>query len=271
MNVRLGATVGLAAASVISATGCGESASDAAPPAEATEPGATDAREEAAPAQQPPGAPVVEEEARLGFFEPLERTIHERVLPAVSEIPAERQTELSRLAAFLGERLDAGEPARVTFICTHNSRRSHMAQLWAATAAAYYGLDGVQTFSGGTEATAFNPRAVAALGRAGFAFDDPGGDNPHYRVRMGPTAEPMECFSKVFGHETNPQEGFAAVMTCAQADRSCPFVPGADLRVGLPYVDPKEADGTPEEARTYDERSLQIASEMFYLMSRVRE
>jgi len=202
--------------------------------------------------------------------EQLESTIHERVIPSVEEIPAERRVELTRLALFVRERLAAGEPAALTFICTHNSRRSHMAQLWAATAAAYYGLDGVRTYSGGTEATAFNPRAVESLGRAGFVFENPGGDNPHYRVRFGPTAEPMECFSKTFGDEFNPQEGFAAVMTCSQADRSCPFVPGADLRIGLPYVDPKEADDTPEESATYDARSVQIASEMFFLMSRVR-
>lgn len=211
-----------------------------------------------------------DEASRVGLYEALERTIRDRVLPGVAEVPAERRIELTRLAAFLRERLDAGQPAAVTFICTHNSRRSHLAQIWAATAAAYHGLDGVRTFSGGTEATAFDPRAVEAIGRAGFVVENPGGDNPRYQVRMGPTAEPMPCFSKVFGDEANPQEGFAAVMTCSQADRSCPFVPGAELRVGLPYVDPKEADDTPDEARVYDERSLRIAREMFSLMSRAR-
>lgn len=213
------------------------------------------------------GEPVV---PRADLFEALEATIRARVLPSVEGIPRERQLELTRVAGFLRRRLDAGEPADVTFICTHNSRRSHLAQIWSATAAAYCGLDGVRTFSGGTEATAFDLRAVEALGRAGFGVENPGGDNPRVQVRMGPTAAPMEAFSKRFSDAPNPHEGFAAVMTCSTADRSCPFVPGAALRVGIPYLDPKESDDTPDEARVYDERSLQIASEMFFLMSRVR-
>ncbi|MCB0818945.1 MAG: protein-tyrosine-phosphatase, partial [Flavobacteriales bacterium] len=64
----------------------------------------------------------------------------------------------------------------------------------------------------------------------------------------------------------NPQKGFCAVMTCSEADANCPIVRGALDRVSLPYVDPKEADDTPEEAARYDERCLQIATELWYVM-----
>jgi hypothetical protein len=84
------------------------------------------------------------------------------------QIPAERKEQLRTLALYVRGRVEADLPAKLTFICTHNSRRSHIAQLWAAAGAAYYGVPNVATFSGGTEATAFNPRAVAALERAGF-------------------------------------------------------------------------------------------------------
>ena len=144
-----------------------------------------------------------------------------------------------------------------------------MSQLWSATAAAWYGVNDVGTFSGGTEATAFNPRAVAALQRAGFVIENPGGENPHYRVTYGPEASAMECFSKKHDDPSNPESGFAAVMTCSQADKNCPVVMGAALRAAIPYDDPKAADGTPEEAQRYDERCRQIATEMFYLFSRV--
>ena len=185
-------------------------------------------------------------------------------------IPDERKQRLRRLAEFVGEKRAAGESADLTYICTHNSRRSHMSQLWAATAAAWYGVDGVKTFSGGTEATAFNPRAVAALERAGFEIENPGGDNPHYQVKYGPASPPMESFSKKYDDPFNPADGFAAVMTCSAADKSCPVVMGADLRVGIPYEDPKVADGTPGEAARYDERCRQIAGEMLYLFSQVK-
>lgn len=212
---------------------------------------------------------VLEATLADGYLEALEETVRARVLPELERVPAERREELMRLAAFVRSRTDAGERAQLTFICTHNSRRSHLAQVWSQTAAAWYGVEGVETYSGGTEATAFDPRAVAALERAGFAVERPGGENPRYAVRFGPAAPEMFCFSKVYSDPPNPLEGFAAVMTCTAADEACPIVHGAALRVSLPYVDPKEADDTPEEARRYDERSLQIAAEMFYLMSRV--
>lgn len=193
------------------------------------------------------------------------------VLPKVEAVPDERRAILDQLAEFVVAEREAGRMASLLFICTHNSRRSHMSQLWAATAAAWYGIDGVETFSGGTEATAFNPRAVAAMERAGFAVENPGGDNPHYSVTFGPEAPPMIAFSKTWQDEVNPDEGFAAVMTCSQADEACPFVRGSKLRIALSYVDPKVSDGTLEEAATYDERAQQIATEMFYLFARVAQ
>ena len=82
------------------------------------------------------------------------------VAAASASIPEERKAKLEKLALFVKAKRAAGEDAKLTFICTHNSRRSHLAQIWSTTAAAYYGLNGVSTYSGGTESTAFNPRAV---------------------------------------------------------------------------------------------------------------
>lgn len=188
-----------------------------------------------------------------------------KVKLCLPEIPDERKQKLREIAGFIRTE----HPAKLTFICTHNSRRSHLCQIWAAVLARYFGLDQVVCFSGGTEATAFNPRAVAAIRRAGFRVEDPGGENPRYRIYFDEESDPLVCFSKTFDDPGNPQENFAAVMTCSDADRNCPFVPGASLRVTIPYVDPKQADDTPEETETYDERCLQIAAEMYYLMSEV--
>lgn len=194
----------------------------------------------------------------------------EALLPALDSIPAERKQALKKLALFTRTKLDSNEPAQLTFICTHNSRRSHMGQLWAAVAAEYYGVSGFKSYSGGTEATAFNPRAVAALRRAGFEIDSPAGDNPRYSVSFAEQAPKQECFSKKYDDPANPQHNFAAVMTCSEADKNCPVVAGASLRVAIPYEDPKASDGSPQEAATYDERVRQIATEMFYLLSQVR-
>lgn len=198
----------------------------------------------------------------------LQRYVNERVLPAMAAIPAERKESLGYIADFIKERRGAGATADLTFICTHNSRRSHLSQIWAATAAWHFGLDHVRTYSGGTEATAFNPRAVAAVERAGFQVVRPEGKNPVYAVAFTTGRAPERCWSKVYNDPANPSKDFCAVMTCSEADKNCPIVFGALDRISLPYNDPKEADGTPEEAARYDERCLQIAAELWYAMER---
>lgn len=200
---------------------------------------------------------------------PLLRDTIGTLLPHTKTLPKERTERLDRLASFITAAHAQGRPARLNFICTHNSRRSHLGQIWAQTAAAYFGVEAVETFSGGTEATAFNPRAVAALERAGFVVTSPGGDNPRYEVSFDAKQPPLICLSKVYDDPTNPTEHFAAVMTCTDADENCPVVFGSSLRLSLPYEDPKAADGTNMEKIRYDERSDQIATEMLYVFSRV--
>lgn len=187
------------------------------------------------------------------------------------ELPPVRRGALDRIAAFVRAQRDAGAAARLLFVCTGNSRRSHLAQVWAAAAARLHGIDGVESFSGGTVPSAFNPRTRAAVERAGFVVEGPdtAGENPRYRIRYADDAAAIEAFSKRCDDAVNPQADFAAVMTCSAADEACPVVPGAAIRVSLPYDDPAVADDTPHEAARYDERARQIATEMLYLFSRV--
>ncbi|NBC05238.1 MAG: protein-tyrosine-phosphatase [Bacteroidetes bacterium] len=182
-------------------------------------------------------------------------------------IPSFRKGELKEVAKYTFTKINKDKIAKLNFICTHNSRRSHLAQIWTAVAASHYGLNDIETYSGGTEATAFNPRAVTALERAGFQIENPGGENPRYKVRFDEDSDPMICCSKTFDDPTNPDSGFAAIMTCSDADENCPFVPGAEFRKPITYRDPKESDGTDKETEIYDERCQQIATEMFFMMS----
>ena len=183
-------------------------------------------------------------------------------------ISTDRKAQLKTLADYVSQCKKKGTTARLNFICTHNSRRSHMGQIWATVAAATYAVDNTQTYSGGTEATAFNPRAVAALQRAGLHIikttDD---ENPIYHVTYAASAMPITSFSKVFDGAPNPKRAFCAIMTCSSADDACPNVAGADQRIAITYEDPKAFDGTPKEAHMYDERCAQIAREMLYMFS----
>lgn len=194
----------------------------------------------------------------------------ESILPEFNAIPEDRQKELKKLALYIKTKKSTGEEANLVFICTHNSRRSHMSQLWASAAANYYGVEnGIHTYSGGTEVTAFNPRAVSAMERAGFIFEKQEGENPRYLAKLSEYGTEFPCWSKKYDDPANPQENFAAIMTCSEADKNCPFIPGASLRSPIKYEDPKEFDGTSEEQKAYDERCRQIATEMFFLMSQV--
>ncbi|MBZ0182692.1 MAG: hypothetical protein K8F60_09555 [Melioribacteraceae bacterium] len=186
-------------------------------------------------------------------------------------ISNERKELLNELARYISERVKSGDEVNLNFICTHNSRRSHMGQIWGQTAAEYYGIENVKCFSGGTEATAFNPRAVNAIREFGFIItqkDNSG--NPLYLVNYADEKEPLKCFSKVYNDEFNPQNNFAAIMTCSDADENCPVVFGAGARFPIRYKDPKEYDNTELEAKMYKERFEEIGREMLYLFSNVK-
>lgn len=187
-------------------------------------------------------------------------------------IPRERRGRLEELAAYIKEKVTRNSPVDLVFICTHNSRRSQLAQVWAHTAVYHYRIPGVASYSGGMETTAFNPAAILALVRAGLRIekrDDSA--NPVFSIRFAEEEEPVTAFSKIFSDPVNPPGGFAAVMTCSDADEACPVVPGAESRFSIPYKDPKVADNTPEEKVKYDERCRQIATEMFYLFGQVNK
>ena len=178
-----------------------------------------------------------------------------------------RRAELAPVTQFIEKRVSQGQPARLVFICTHNSRRSQLAQVWMRIAADFFGLAEVDTYSGGSEVTACHPHTLATLSRAGLSIEPAtNGNNPLYLVRYDDQAAPLKLFSKRYSHMSNPREDYCAVMTCAEADAACPIVPGAAQRLALSYEDPKSADGTAGETTVYDGRSRQICSEMIYAL-----
>ena len=188
----------------------------------------------------------------------------------LSAVPADRQDELKSLASYIAKSIKADGTADVMFICTHNSRRSHFGQIWANVAADYFGIKNVFTFSGGTEATAFNPNAIAAIERAGFNVKKATeGKNPIYEIYHSENYKPSFCFSKVYTDKANPVTNFMAIMTCSDAEENCPFIPGVELRIGTTYDDPKAFDNTPQQTEKYDERCKQIALETLYVFSKV--
>lgn len=198
------------------------------------------------------------------------KTYLQQCLAAFDTIPEGRKELLKKIGHYIAAKKSKDETVNLVYICTHNSRRSHFGQIWAATAAAYYGIEGLHTFSGGTEATAFHPNAINALKRAGFQIrTKTEGANPRYEVYFDDGQKPLLCFSKTYDDPHNPQNNFAAIMTCGEAEENCPFIPGVDLRIATTYEDPKSFDGLAEQDHQYDARCRQIATECLFVFSEI--
>jgi arsenate reductase (thioredoxin) len=193
----------------------------------------------------------------------------EEIILQFDQIPADRKLLLDRLTTYIHGNQNTGKESLLMFICTHNSRRSHFGQILCALAADFYQVTGIQTFSAGTEVTAFHPNAIAALRSIGMEIQTVDStSNPHFIVSWSST-DSLNAYSKLIDDEGNPKEHFAAIMTCTHAEQNCPFVVGADFRIGLSYDDPKAFDGTAQESEMYLARVHQIAREIFYVFSRL--
>lgn len=199
------------------------------------------------------------------MFERIKQQISQLTIDDISD---ERKLILNELVAYIKQKQSENNVIQLNFICTHNSRRSHLSQLWAQTMANYFGIKNVYCYSGGTEATAMFYKVAETLVEQGFQINKKDETtNPVYEVYYDELASPILCFSKTFDDPFNPDTNFAAIMTCSSADEACPYIPGATKRIPIRYEDPKAYDNTPEMDAKYRERSLEIAREMKYVFS----
>ncbi len=199
----------------------------------------------------------------------LQQIIKDLTPHSVSE---ERQEVLQPLIEYIKSKVKGNQPIRLNFICTHNSRRSHLSQVWAQTMGSHFGIQNLSCYSGGTEATALFPKVAETLLQQGFAIQTISeGSNPVYAIKYSPNEPAIVGFSKCFDDDFNPQSEFAAIMTCSSADEGCPFISGAEKRLPIRYEDPKAFDNTPLMDTKYAERSIEIATEMQYVFSKINE
>ena len=191
---------------------------------------------------------------------------------STERISEERKRILQPLIQFISSKIYKNEEVRLNFICTHNSRRSHLSQIWAQTMANYYQIENVFCYSGGTEATAMFPKVAETLTNQGFEILKLSEtENPVYAVKFAENEHAVICFSKKYDDDFNPKSAFAAILTCDSADENCPIVYGAEARIPIKYEDPKKSDGTAEMNETYFNRSLEIAAEMKFVFENLRK
>lgn len=182
-----------------------------------------------------------------------------------------RKEVLHPLIDYIQNKVNSNEEIRLNFICTHNSRRSHLSQIWAQTLAFHFGIQKVFCYSGGTEATAMFPKVAETLTNQGFEIQKLSEEqNPVYALKFDANQPPIICFSKTYFDDFNPKSSFGAIMTCSNADEGCPIVFGAEARFPIKYEDPKAFDGMDFMNEKYEERSFQIATEMYYVFSQIK-
>ena len=137
---------------------------------------------------------------------------------------------------------EAGERARVLFMCTHNSARSQMAEGILRDLAG----DRFEVTSAGTEATHVRPLAIRAMDEIGI--DISGQESKTLERYLG---EPFDY----------------VITVCDDANEACPFFPGAKKRLHWSLEDPSRAEGSEEERlaifrRVRDEIRERIAQEL---------
>ena len=182
-----------------------------------------------------------------------------------------RLQKLSNIIRHVQGKVDLKQAVYLNFICTHNSRRSHLAQIWSQVMARFYEVPLVFCLSGGTEATAMHPNIIKSLIDHGFeiSITKKKKSNPRYFICYSENQPPIVGFSKKYNHKFNQVEDYAAIMVCDDANENCPIVYGAVNRFALTYSDPKISDHTPEQDAVYRDRSIEIATEMKYIFSQI--
>lgn len=187
-------------------------------------------------------------------------------------ISTTRKAVLQPLVDYIQQKVNQNQAINLNFICMHNSRRSHLSQVWAQVAASFYDIKNVNCYSGGTEETALFPKVAETLENQGFQiFKIAETNNPIYGIKYDENEMPIISFSKKYDNVFNPVSQFGAIMTCSQADGGCPFIAGAEKRMPITFEDPKISDGTTEQNTVYEQRSTEIAAEMMYVFSQIKK
>ena len=140
---------------------------------------------------------------------------------------------------------------KIVFICTHNSRRSQLCEVWGSILSKRFNLD-LSFFSAGTEKTEVCGEAIKSLERAGMDFTIVG-NNILIQNKI-------ELHSKTL--DEIKEDEFISLITCSDAEKNCPIDPRSKKNIKLFYDDPKKYDGTKEESDEYDKTCKLIASEL---------
>ena len=140
---------------------------------------------------------------------------------------------------------------KIVFMCTHNSRRSQLSEVWANILSNRLNLK-LSFFSAGTEKTKVYKEVIETLCRVGVDINKEG--------KLNLTSNTINIYSKTL--DEIKEDKFIGIMNCSDAEKHCPLDPRSKKNIKLFYDDPKKYDRTTKESDEYDRTCRLIASEL---------
>ncbi|MEO5952734.1 MAG: ArsR family transcriptional regulator [Chloroflexia bacterium] len=170
-------------------------------------------------------------------FRDLYQATGDAVHPSISDENHPAKTDTSRDTSNA-----PAHPARVLFLCTHNSARSQMAEGIMRHVAG----NRVEVASAGTEVTHVRPEAIATMEAMGIDISSQ--HSKHLKEFIG-------------------QHWDYVVTVCDRAKESCPIFPGDPERIHWSFDDPSAVE--PQDARNaaYRQTSIELTHRIRILLS----
>jgi protein-tyrosine-phosphatase/DNA-binding transcriptional ArsR family regulator len=137
-------------------------------------------------------------------------------------------------------------PARVLFVCTHNSARSQMAEgLLRAN-----GGEFVEVFSAGTEPSHIHPLAIQAM------------EKLKVDISQQRSKDISEFINQKFDY---------VITVCDRAKESCPIFPGAPEQIHWSFPDPSEVEGDEvKKAKAFYDTALGVSQRINFLLMMIK-
>ena len=190
------------------------------------------------------------------------------ITSSFKNIPSSRLQRLDEIVLEINEIFNNKKNLNFLFVCTHNSRRSQFANVWAEIAATFYNLNSIKSYSCGTEKSIVSKNTIEALEDLGLKIHNHPNINNAFHAFYGKELF-IDVFSKKYSDSSISKENTIAIMTCTDADQNCPIIPYAKNRISLNFKDPKRFDNTSYFRMEYQKTAKEIATEIFYIFSKI--
>tara|TARA_Y100001949_G_C15986510_1_gene330879 strand:+ start:2001 stop:2567 length:567 start_codon:yes stop_codon:yes gene_type:complete len=167
-----------------------------------------------------------------------------------------RKKRLDNIASVINENLN--KTRSIVFLCTHNSRRSQICEVWGKVFAEIYRKK-ININSAGAFKTVVHSQVYESIVKCGLVVDN--------KKEIFFDKKKFKLNSKTIDSLT--MKNFIAVMTCSNAEKSCPNDPRSIRNIKMFFNDPRIYDETDKMSREYLNTTIYIAEELNYIFKNI--